>query len=555
MQTIRLTALLAAGALTGGLLVGTGSAEAFSPSPRALKPPTTYTMTVHQDGSVVAPTKGDKIPNIDIVKSTLRAYYGATKGPNPDTAAGAPATIYLPNLTGSAYAKNVQRLEAEILAKLPPVQASDNKAVVFDVDSTLLSDYANEEEMNFNYDPATNARWVSGHLFPAVPGMPATLRTLKARGYDIFGITGRPAAQEPDTIANLTGRGYTTADGSPLFDAANLYTKDIGPNQSWVDCSLDGNSACSTVEYKALTRKHIESAEGVSIAMNVGDQWSDLEGGYAAAVLKLPNPSYFLPSADIPGAPARDAAMVLPRTYRMNANGSTGATASNGDALPNEGAVVSAIRAYYNAAASGPTKGIASKTTSPYITQVSKLTRKWTKKLVPSCRSAARKHQRPAVVFDVDDTTLWTYDMEDGAMGFAFDPALQNTWVQGKRFPAVPSMVKLEKKVKKAGCKVVGLTGRSKSQGKATLKNLKKVGYKGFTKRNFFFKPNAGKKFPRYLGCQACTTVQYKAGTRKHLEQARHLHILANLGDQFSDLKGGHAKKKIKLPNPTYYLP
>jgi len=505
---------------------------------------------------VATPTNGDKIPNIDSVKSTLRAYYGtgATKQTDPAHAFSdlAPATTYLPNLTTSPYAKNTEAVADKILAALPN-PAPANTAVVFDVDSTLLSDYGNEEDSNFNYSAALNEVWVDHELFPAVAGMPALLRKLNSEGYKLYGITGRPGAQEADTIGNLTKTGYTTdgtASGTPLFNAANLYTKDVA-SQPWVDCNLDGNSACSTVEYKALTRQHIQTTDGVHIAMNVGDQWSDLEGGYAAAFTKLPNPSYFLPSADIPGAPARDRSMVLPSTYTMKANGSTGATATNGDALPNEGAVVSEIRAYYNA-----TDGIASKTSSPYIKQMKKLSRKWTKKLVPTCRTAVRRHQRPAVVFDVDDTTLWTYDMEDGAMGFAFDPALQNTWVKGKKFAAVPAMVKLEKKVKKAGCTVVGLTGRTKDQGKATLKNLKKVGYKGFAKKRFFFKPKAGKKFPKYLKCKkSCTTVQFKSGTRKYLEKKRHFRIVANLGDQFSDLKGGHAKKKIKLPNPTYYLP
>jgi predicted secreted acid phosphatase len=557
MQTNRprvVTTLLAAtlaGGLATGLVVGSpGGAGATTSSPR-LAPATTYTMTVHQDGSVVAPTRGDAIPNLDSVKATLRAFYGATKGPDPDTAAGAPATIYLPNLTSSPYARDVEALASQILGKLPATAPSD-AAVVFDVDSTLLSDYANEEEMNFNYNPATNARWVTGHLFPAVPGMPALVRALAREGYRIYGITGRPGSQESDTIANLTAQGYTsdgTANGTPLFTPATLYTKDTA-NQPWVDCSLDGDSACSTVEYKALTRAHIQSADHVRIVMNVGDQWSDLEGGYADAFTKLPNPSYFLPSADIPGAPASDATMVLPSRYRMLADGSTGATATDGDALPNEGAVTSEIRAFY-----GATNGIASRTSSPYLSQMKALSARWTKRLVPSCRTAARHHRHPAVVFDVDDTMLWTYDMEDGAMKFAFDPALQNGWVQGKKFAAVPHMVKLEKKVKRAGCTVVGLTGRTKSQGKATLKNLKKVGYRGFTRHNFYFKPNTGKAFPKYLHCRACTTVQYKSGTRKYLATRRHFTIVASLGDQFSDLKGGHAKKKLKLPNPTYYLP
>ena len=35
--------------------------------------------------------------------------------------------------------------------------------------------------------------------------------------------------------------------------------------------------------------------------LNVGDQWSDLQGGYADRILKLPNPTYYLPSPDLPG--------------------------------------------------------------------------------------------------------------------------------------------------------------------------------------------------------------------------------------------------------------
>ena len=56
-------------------------------------------------------------------------------------------------------------------------------------------------------------------------------------------------------------------------------------------------------------------------------------------------------------------------------------------------------------------------------------------------RQAKKHHTRPAIVFDADDTTLWTYDMEDAAMHFNFDPALQDVWVQDQSFPATPSMV------------------------------------------------------------------------------------------------------------------
>ena len=52
--------------------------------------------------------------------------------------------------------------------------------------------------------------------------------------------------------------------------------------------------ACTTTQYKSLTRQHIESL-GYDIVGNFGDQFSDLNGGFADRTFKLPNPMYFLP--------------------------------------------------------------------------------------------------------------------------------------------------------------------------------------------------------------------------------------------------------------------
>ena len=51
-----------------------------------------------------------------------------------------------------------------------------------------------------------------------------------------------------------------------------------------------------------------------------------------------------------------------------------------------------------------------------------------------------------------------------------------------------------------------------------------------------------------------CTTTEYKSLTRAHVQQLGY-RVVANFGDQFSDLLGGHAERAVKLPNPTYYLP
>ena len=51
-----------------------------------------------------------------------------------------------------------------------------------------------------------------------------------------------------------------------------------------------------------------------------------------------------------------------------------------------------------------------------------------------------------------------------------------------------------------------------------------------------------------------CTTTQYKSLTRAYIESQGY-NIVANFGDQFSDLIGGYADRTFKLPNPMYYLP
>jgi hypothetical protein len=48
--------------------------------------------------------------------------------------------------------------------------------------------------------------------------------------------------------------------------------------------------------------------------------------------------------------------------------------------------------------------------------------------------------------------------------------------------------------------------------------------------------------------------VHYKSATRAHIESLGY-DIVANFGDQYSDLKGGHADRAVKLPNPNYFLP
>jgi predicted secreted acid phosphatase len=676
MPLARTTSLVAGISLAATVLVGNAPAGADDSD---LEPHHTFTMAIDAaTGAVAVPNGGAEIPNVDSVKSTIRKYYNTAPGTiDWDGDGTADVSGQLANPTSSPYLTEVAHLEQDLLGSLRST-ARPGQIVVFDADDTTLWNYNFEDAyLNFNFDPVKQTTWVDGKHFPAVPGMADTVREILDRGYGVYLITGRTASQEDATIANLTEQGYVDADSNPIFDNANVFTKWNSGDPTPPYIAQCTGSRCTTVEYKAQTRQHIEDITGGTIIANVGDQWSDLWGGYAERSVKLPNPTYFLASPDLNGAPARDASMVPPSEYMMLPDGSSGLT-EPGDGIPNIDLVRNEIRAYYGA---GPgtlpdgtavSNGIANKVSSPYITEMTGLADTWTDELTTSCTDGVAAHDaaaadladaraalhdakqqlradkaalddardalhrarhhlrvaknrllnadtprerrearrairhwrhvvaqrqevvdaaeqvvwadreavvaaqaavdaitvpgRPAAVFDADDTTLWTYDMEDGDMKFVFNPARQAVWVDSKWFPAVPGMVDLVKAADDAGCKVFGLTGRGTAQENATIDNLTEQGYVDgagdpiFDAGHYFTKPPFT-DLPPWLDCTvdgnptSCSTIEYKSQTRQHIEDDLGFDVVGNFGDQFSDLKGGFADATYKLPNPTYYLP
>jgi len=104
------------------------------------------------------------------------------------------------------------------------------------------------------------------------------------------------------------------------------------------------------------------------------------------------------------------------------------------------------------------------------------------------------------------------------------------------------------------GYSVFFITGRPQSQTAATIKDLTSAGYAAPQGGRLFLKPAVP---PAYLHCAkapSCTTIEYKSGTRKHISSEGYK-IVADFGDQYSDLLGGDAGHQVKIPNPMYYIP
>jgi hypothetical protein len=227
----------------------------------------------------------------------------------------------------------------------------------------------------------------------------------------------------------------------------------------------------------------------------------------------------------------------------------------HGDSIPNVTTVESLIKAYYGSVP-GSFPGVGAVTLpspdSNYANEVRGIEAQ--AKSFLAHRPPGHQSGQPAVVFDIDDTTLNTYDYEISSQ-FAFTPASNAAFVNAMAFPAVFGMPDLVNWAGSHGYTVFFLTGRPEAQRTPTVGNLAQAGYTVPTDAAHVFLKQPTP--PPYLTCAAaptCTTIEYKSGTRAHIE-AQGYDIVADFGDQFSDLEGGHAGRTVKLPNPMYYLP
>ena len=143
-------------------------------------------------------------------------------------------------------------------------------AVVFDLDETLLLNWPQIRANDFGYVPKAWDEWVTESAAPAIGPVREVYQLAVQNKVEVIFITGRPEYQRADTAENLRKIG---CEG---------YAELI--------CSPNGRES-SAAAFKTAARERL-SAEGRVIIANLGDQWSDLMGGFAERTFKLPNPFY-----------------------------------------------------------------------------------------------------------------------------------------------------------------------------------------------------------------------------------------------------------------------
>jgi predicted secreted acid phosphatase len=146
-------------------------------------------------------------------------------------------------------------------------------AIVLDVDETTLSGYACLKPVGFDRARAECAR---GGDLPAIPQTLRLYRFARARHVTVFFVTGRRERLRDVTVANLRAADYR----GRLRLRMRPNRERPGAHDGW----------------KARTRRAI-TRRGHRIVVNLGDQRSDLRGGYALRSFKVPNPMYVIPTA------------------------------------------------------------------------------------------------------------------------------------------------------------------------------------------------------------------------------------------------------------------
>lgn len=209
-------------------------------------------VTLASSAATRAPTSASAIPNLSTVKAEIVAYYASGNYLREATAVAAGAQAYV--------AARVRR-------------HPHRPAIVLDVDDTALSDYGYEASHDFGYDPRSYDADVDAEAFPAIAPTLALARHAESEGVAVIFVTGRRTPLRAVTLANLKKAGYPV-DGlwlRPVYDHAR-----------------------SVIPFKSHAREEIEQ-EGYDVLISMGDQWSDLRGGYADRDFKLPNPMYLIP--------------------------------------------------------------------------------------------------------------------------------------------------------------------------------------------------------------------------------------------------------------------
>jgi len=203
---------------------------------------------------------GERIHNLDLLKKEVREYHDCT----------CKCGCYTHDIDAQA-----DKAIAFLRRRAAHRKNNEKLALILDIDETSLSNYVEETGADFAYKADAFDAWVQSAQAAVIPGTLRLYKEAQQLGVAIFFITGRTENERLATERNLRAQGFDNWKLLVMRPATHG-SQTIG-------------------EYKAVVRGQIVN-DGYTLALNVGDQWSDLRGRPEAEYsVKYPDPYYFIP--------------------------------------------------------------------------------------------------------------------------------------------------------------------------------------------------------------------------------------------------------------------
>jgi acid phosphatase len=180
------------------------------------------------------------------------------------------------------YEKDLEGAVKEAIEYLQLYPRENNKlAVVLDIDETALSNWSIIKANDFGYIVVPNDKcqyfsqawncWIKKASAPAIGPTLNLYRTARHLGFAVFFVSARHESERKATEQNLRNAVYRNWSGLILMP--------------------HGKTFSSVAIFKVAERRKL-TEQGWTIVANIGDQPTDLEGGYAEHTFLLPNPFY-----------------------------------------------------------------------------------------------------------------------------------------------------------------------------------------------------------------------------------------------------------------------
>ena len=158
-------------------------------------------------------------------------------------------------------------------------------------------------------------------------------------------------------------------------------------------------------------------------------------------------------------------------------------------------------------------------------------------------RVAAQNGEKLAMVLDIDETALSTYQFRE-TTDLGYIPSLFDQWVRAAQAPAIESTLRLFQKARQLQVAVFFISARREALRAATQQNLQTQGYAGWS--GLVLRP---------MEDNSRSIAEFKSSARQGIADQGY-RIIVNVGDQVSDLSGEPAAElSVKLPNPFYFIP